>query len=130
MPTAGVQNVKALYLFFGCAITQKPGKGYDVTFSNSIFGTSECHTTKHMTFFWNSDKKTGKWVCFLNKVWIFMLSFTLTLPDLCSNVKMSVTIEYYVPNNPKRLKSMYHTNLVLYFHTVTSFDLTLALTCT
>ena len=34
---------------------------------------------------------------------------------------MSVTVELYVPNNPK---IMCHTKLVLYFHAVTSFDLT------
>ena len=52
--------------------------------------------------------------------------FTWTWPDLRTNVKMSVTIEFYVPNGPY---NMSHTTLVLFFHAATSFNLILTLTC-
>ena len=80
-------------------------------FWNSILGLSNCHTTKQMTFF--ESTKLDKIVIFLKqnfvfKVWPF-LTWTWTerqegrlycILELRSNVKMSVTIEFYVSNDP------------------------------
>ena len=47
------------------------------------------------------------------------------LINVGSNLKMSVTIEFYVPNGTL---SKFYTTIVLYFHTVTLFYLNLTLT--
>ena len=78
VPKTGVQNFKLASSFFGCAMIQKPGKGNDVTFSDSILGASKIRTTKH-TFleFWHKTEKMGMFlresldfhVFFLNFAW-------------------------------------------------------------
>ena len=139
------------YLSFWLCNGAKLGMGNDITSLNSIFGISTCRATKQITFF-NSDTKLPckikntyvtlrKAVTYvfstldgrkldrgMLKKWFSKVDlFTWTWPDLRSNVRKSVTIEFYVRNDPQ---SMCHMTLVLYFQTVTSFDPILTLTST
>ena len=50
---------KANIFISGCVMTQKAGKGDDVTYLNRIFGISNCRTSKQMTFF-NLETKLDK----------------------------------------------------------------------
>ena len=83
-------------------------------FWKSIFGICNCRTTKQMPFleFWD---KTGQDGYVLKRTFEFSKCdlFTWTWPDLRSNVKMSVTIEFYVWNDPK---NMCHTTLVIFLY--------------
>ena len=74
--------------------------------------------------FWNPATKLDK-ICMLLKENFELRNltfFTRTWPGLGSDMKMSVTIKFYVPNDPY---SICHMIFVLYSHAVTSFDLTL-----
>ena len=49
-PTTGVQNFEPVSLFLAMQWPQKPGKGNDASFFNSIFVISKCRAAKQMTF--------------------------------------------------------------------------------
>ena len=90
-------------------------------FWKPIVGSCNCRTTKQMTFLESWDKTRQGTHVFKGKFWFQNVTFlTWTWPDLRSNVKLSVIIEFYVPNGPY---NMCHTTLVLFFHAVTSFNL-------
>ena len=55
-----VHRISRRCLYFWLCNDPKPGKGNDVTFSNSIFGISKCRTRKQLTFFWNPETKLDK----------------------------------------------------------------------
>ena len=69
-------------------MAQKPIDGNDVIFWNSIFGISDCRTTKQMTFLESWDKtEQNKYLCFKNKIssfkiWTFCPELDLTLGQM------------------------------------------------
>ena len=54
--TNSCTKFQANIFIFGCEMAQKPIDGNDVIFWNSIFGISDCRTTKQMTFLESWDK--------------------------------------------------------------------------
>ena len=89
-----------------CAMNQKPSNGNDVTFWNSIFGVPIVvrQNKRYFLEFWD---ETGQDRCLWKKIFVFKIWPFLTGTSSKkvkhtprSNVKMSVTIEFYASNDP------------------------------
>ena len=98
---ACVQNFKPISLFW-LTMVQKPSNGNDVIFWNSIFGISNCRTTKQMTFLESWDK-TGQDIYLLERKFRFS-KFDLFWPELDLILGqmwkwVSPSIEFYVWND-------------------------------
>ena len=123
-----VYKISGIFFIFNCAMAQKPGKGNYVIYLNSFLEFLSI-ARQNKWHFWNPETKLDEISMFRKENDFQNLTFLIwTLPDLGSNVKMSVTIEFYLPNESWTI-NMCNTTLVLYFHMMTSFDLTLTSTC-
>ena len=83
-------------IFFCCEMTKKPGKGDDVTFFETrSFGVFNCYASIHPGTKLDKNDMISK-VNFDFQDLTFFTQFDLT----GSNMKMNVTIEVYVPDDP------------------------------
>ena len=82
-------------------MAKKTGKGDDATFWNASAGISNCRASIEMTFLESKDRAwQNKNVFKLKLCFPNLALLALTSPDFGWNVKISVTIDFYVPKDP------------------------------